>query len=168
MIIGRIRKPHGVRGELKVSVLTELPERFLWLEEVHCSRRADDTSPFLLEIESIRFHQQDALIKFAGYEGREAAGALRQHYLFVPIEEAIPLEEGEYYAYQLIGLNVVTEAGEPLGTVKELIETGANDVFVVNGKLGELLIPDTKEVVREIDIEAGRIMISPIDGLLPE
>ncbi|MGB1252215.1 MAG: ribosome maturation factor RimM [Candidatus Promineifilaceae bacterium] len=168
MIIGRIRKPHGVRGELKVSILSELPERFLWLEQVHYARRADDQNPSILEIETIRFHQEDALIKFAGYDGRDAAGVLRQHYLLVPIEEAIPLEEGEYYTYQIIGLNVYTESGDHLGVVSDLIETGANDVFVVDGKLGELLIPDTKEVVKKIDIEAKQIMISPIDGLLPE
>ena len=167
LIIGRIRKPHGVRGEMKVSVLSDLPERFLWLEQVYLSRRADDPNPHVAGIESVRFHQQDALIKFAGYDGREAAGVLRQHYVFVPIEEAIPLEDGEYYTYQLMGLSVYTVSGQELGKVTDLIETGANDVFVVNGKSGELLIPDTAEVVKQIDFDAKRIMISPIDGLLP-
>ena len=168
MIIGRVRKPHGVRGEMKVSILSDLPERFLWLKRVFVSRRAEDAAPKEIAIESVRLHQTDALVKFVGYDGREAAGVLRQHYVFVPVEEAIPLEEDEYYAFEIVGVEVFLEDGTALGEVINLIETGANDVFVVEGDRGELLIPDIDEVVVSLDIEAGKMVIRPIPGLLPE
>lgn len=166
LIIGRIRKPHGVRGELKVAVLTDVPERFNWLETVVVTRKeGDDNNSLILSIESVRFHQQDALILFSGIESREAAGQLRNHWVKVPIEEALPLEEGEYYTHQAIGWAVLTSAGEQLGTVSGLIETGANDVFVVKTANGELLLPDIPDVIKTIDPTAGQLIVELMDGL---
>lgn len=166
LIIGRIRKPHGVRGELKVSVLTDVPERFTWLDTVVVTRKEhDDNNPLILSIESVRFHQGDALILFEGIASRDAAGQLRNRWVKIPIEEALPLEEGEYYAHQAVGWDVLTETGEKLGTVSSLLETGANDVFVVETADGELLLPDIPDVVKTIDPKAGQLIVELIDGL---
>ncbi len=163
LIIGRVQKPHGVRGDVRVMPYTELPERFSWLETVYVG----ETDPQPVGVESVRFHGDVILLKLAGYDSREAAGALRGEWLQVLESEAIPLEEGEYYLYQLEGLAVYTDAGEHLGELAQVMETGANNVFVVRGKRGEILLPDTAEVVREIDFGNGRMTVHLLPGLRP-
>ena len=162
LVIGRIVKPHGVRGELRVEIITELPERFNWLETVYVG----ENPPQPVAVESVRFHKNFALIKLAGYDTRETAAELRAQLLQVPEEEGIPLEEGEYYLYQLVGLDVFTDEGERLGELVEVIETKANNVFIVDGPRGEVLLPDTDEVVLDIDFENGRMEVHLMDGLL--
>lgn len=142
---------------------TDLPERFSWLEQVYVG----DEDPQAIAVEGIRYHKDWILLKLAGSDSRQAAEAFRGRWLFVPEAEAIPLAEDEYFLYQLIGLAVYSEAGEHLGKISQVIETGANNVFEVQGPRGELLIPDTQEVVREINLEAGRITIHLLPGLLP-
>jgi 16S rRNA processing protein RimM len=142
---------------------TDLPERFSWLEEIYVGRE----NPQVVRVESVRYNQQWVLLKLAGYGNREDAGALRGEWLLIPEDEAIPLEEDEYFLYQLIGLSVLSEEGENLGDITKVIETGANNVFEVQGTRGEILIPDTEEVVREIDLENGRVIIHILPGLLP-
>ncbi|MCB9422832.1 MAG: 16S rRNA processing protein RimM [Ardenticatenaceae bacterium] len=163
LIIGRIQKPHGVRGEVRVVPHTDLPERFTWLETVWIGE--DDPQPF--DVEAARFHGELILLKLAGYDSREAAQDLRGEWLQVPESEAIPLEEGEYYLYQLEGLQVFTDEGEELGELVQVMETGANNVFVVRGESGELLLPDTDEVVQAIDFENGRMTVHLLAGLRP-
>jgi 16S rRNA processing protein RimM len=165
LVVGRIVRAHGVRGEMRVEVLTELPERLTWLERVYLSRDPDDENPQPAAITGVRFHKGQALLTFDGTGSREEADALRSTYLLVPVGEAIPLEEDEYYLYQLEGLEVVTDEGERLGVIKEVLETGANQVFVVAGPAGELLLPNTQEVVQEIDVEAGRMTVHLLAGL---
>lgn len=166
LIIGRVGKPHGVRGEARVEILTELPERFTWLERVFVSLKEHDTAPRPVGVESVRFHKNQALVKFTGYDWRDQVTALRSHWLFVPEEEGIPLEEGEFYAYQLIGMDVHTDEDVYLGKIKEIMQTKANDVYIVKGPKGEVLLPETDEVVQEIDIESGRVIVHIIPGLL--
>ncbi len=163
LVIGRIRKPHGVRGDVRVQPYTDLPERFTWLETVYIGE--DDLRPVV--VESARFHGQLILLKLAGYDSREAVQELRGEWLLVPESEAIPLEEGEYYLYQLEGLQVFTDEGENLGELVQVIETGANNVFVVRGESGDLLLPDTDEVVEEIDFANGRMTVHLLPGLRP-
>ena len=86
----------------------------------------------------------------------------------ISIEDAAPLEEGEYYHFQVIGVEVEMESGERLGRVTEVLETGANDVYVVRGPRGEVLIPAIESVVRVLDLEAGRMVVSPLPGMLDE
>ena len=162
LIIGRIQKPHSVRGEVKVMPHTDFPERFTWLETVYVG---DDPMP--VAVESVRFHGDVVLLKLVGYDSREAAQALRGQWLQVPESEAVPLEEGEYYLYQLEGLQVFSDEGEALGELVQVMETGANNVFVVRGESGELLLPDTDEVVQEIDFENGRMIVHLLAGLRP-
>lgn len=163
LVIGQVSKPHGVRGEVRVQPHTDLPERFTWLETVYVGE--DDPQP--VAVESVRFHQGVVLLKLAGYDDREAVQTLRGEWLLVPEAEGIPLEEGEYYLYQLEGLRVYSETGEYLGKLITVLETGANNVFVVEGESGEILLPDTKEVIQAIDFENGCMTVHLLPGLRP-
>lgn len=164
LTIGLVSKPHGVRGEVRVILHTDVPERFTWLKEVYVGQNPSR----LVAVESARLHQNMVLLKLAGYDDREAAETLRGAWLQVPETEAIPLDEGEYFLYQLEGLDVVTDTDEWLGKLVGVIETGANNVFRVEGPRGEVLLPDTREVILDIDFVNGRILVHLLPGLLPD
>lgn len=167
LLIGQISRPHGVRGEVRVIVHTDVPERYTWLQEVYVSEDPDAESPRLIAVEGARFHQNSVLLKLAGYDDRNAAETLRSLWLRVPLAEAIPLEEGEYFLYQLEGLAVHSTEGEFLGRLVEVLETRANNVFVVQGPYGELLLPDVAEIIQAIDFETGTMAVALLPGLLP-
>lgn len=162
LAVGRITRPHGVHGEVRVELLTDVPERFEWLDAIYVGEK----NPRRTAIESVRYHQGVVLLRLAGYPTRDEAEALRGQLLQVPEADAVPLEEGEYYLYQLVGLDVFTEAGTHLGRLSEVLETGANNVFVVNGGNGQHLLPDIPDVIKEIDIEHGKMTIHPMPGLI--
>lgn len=164
LVIGKITRPHGVRGEVRVLPQTDIPERFTWLESVIVG--STDSEP--IAVEHARLHKEMVLLKLAGFDHRDQAETLRGQYLYVSEEDAIPLEEDEYFLFELEGLEVVTDDGRILGELAEIIETKANNVFVVRGDLGELLLPDTDEVVQEIDFENGRMIVHLLPGLLKE
>ena len=163
LLIGRVTKPHGVRGEVRVLPHTDVLERFTWLETVYVGAKA----PRLIKVESARVHKNFALLKLAGYNNRQEAEQLRGQQLLIPKEEAIPLEEGEYFLYQLEGLQVFTESDELLGVIVEVLETKANNVFIVHGEQGEILLPDIPDVIQEIDFENGRVQVHLLPGLIP-
>ena len=162
LVIGQIGKAHGVKGEMRVVMHTDLPERFTWLDAVYVGQ----DNPSLVPVESVRFHKNWVLLKLEGYEDRDAVSLLTGQILQVDESQAIPLEEGEYYLYQLEGLAVVSDQGENLGSLVEIIETGANNVFVVQGSDGEILLPDTKEVILNIDFDIGQMTVHILPGLL--
>jgi 16S rRNA processing protein RimM len=118
-------------------------------------------------IESARWQKGMVYLRLSGIEDREAAAELRGRLLAIAESELEPLPEGQYYRFQLIGLTVISTGGEELGRVTEVLSTGANDVYVVSGDRGELLLPATDEVVREIDLQSGRMLIEALPGLLP-
>lgn len=166
LIIGQITKPHGVRGELRVDVTTDEPQRYHALEQVYIARNERQT-PELVEIDSVRFHQDKALVKFVGYNYRDQVEQFRKYLLLIPTAQAIPLEDGEFFYYQLVGMAVETDEGEALGEITEIIQTGANDVFVIaHPEKGEILIPDTEEVVTRVDGDARKVTVHLIPGLL--
>jgi 16S rRNA processing protein RimM len=162
LVIGQVAKAHGVRGEMSVIPHTDQPERFNWTDEVYVG----EESPVLFEVESVRFHKGRPLLKLAGCDSREEAQQLKGKLLQVPEDQAIPLEEGEYFLYQLIGLDVEMVDGGRLGKLTEVIETGANNVFVVQGEAGELLIPYIPEVVHGINLQQNKVKVLPFPGLL--
>ena len=162
LVIGRVVKSHGVRGEVKVEVHTELPERFGWLEEVYIG--LSDPKP--AAVEQVRFHKSWVLLKLAGYDNRNDADKLRAQWLLVPEDEALPLEEGEYYLYQIIGCTVVSDQGEILGKITEVIETKANNVFVIKKPSDEILLPDIDEVILDVDLDNRRVLVHLIPGLI--
>ena len=159
LIVGYILAPWGIRGEIKVEVVTDFPERFAPQKIVYLN-----TSP--LEIESCRPHKQHLVVKLATIDSVEDAEKLRGQDLTIPRSELYPLPEGQYYTFQLIGLKVVTTEGKLLGRITEIMTTGSNDVYIVEGKRGEILIPAIEDVVKSIDLKKGKIVIEAIEGLL--
>ena len=164
LVIGKILRAHGVRGEVRVLSHTDMPERFSWLKEVYVGER--DPKP--IAVEGVRFHQNWVLLKLVGYDFRDQIDVIKGELLQVPIEDAIPLEEDEYFLFQLLGLDVYTDEGSLLGKLDDVIETGANNVFVVRSEGNkDILLPDTKEVVTDIDFDNGRLTVHLLPGLLP-
>jgi 16S rRNA processing protein RimM len=158
--VGRILGPWGVRGDLKVESLTDFPQRFAAGSSVCLGGVA-------YAIERCRWQRGRALVKLAGIDSATAAEALRHRLLEVPEDELRPLGEGEYYHFQILGLEVRTTSGEVLGRVEQIISTGSNDVFVVRGPRGEVLIPAMDDVVKSVEPAAGRIVVEVVEGLLP-
>jgi 16S rRNA processing protein RimM len=149
LAVGRIAAPHGVNGRVRVQPLTDVPQRFAKLREV-CLELADGERR-QVTIESASVGPRFVLVKLKGYDDRDAAGALRGAYILIPRAEAIALPQGRYFIDDIVGLEVVTVQGERLGPVREVMQTGANDVYVTE----TAMIPATREVVREINLEAG-------------
>ena len=161
-MIGQVARPHGVRGEVAVKPHTDLLERFTWIDEIYVG----ENPPVPVAVERTRFHKGRPLLKLSGYDTREAVESLRGQLLQVPKDQAIPLDENEYFLFQLLGLAVETRDGDQLGMLTDVIETGANNVFVVRGAQGEVLIPDIPEVISEIDFENKKMIVDPLPGLL--
>lgn len=160
LVIGKIIAPRGVRGELKVAIETDTPERFLRTARVFLG---DERRVYT--VRAARLHQGNALLRLAGIETRNDAEVWRNTYVYVSLEDAVPLEEGEFYHYQIEGLRVRTTAGEDLGRVREVLQTGANDVWVVRGRGGEVLIPALKDVIVGVDLDAGVVTVALPEGL---
>ena len=163
LAIGRVVRAHGLRGELSVAVLTEFPDRFETMEWVYLGNEFE-ASPY--RVEGYRWHKDNILLTLAGITDRTQAELLRGQLVQIPVEEATPLPEGQYYLYQLIGLQVFTIQGEKLGTISQILETGANDVYVVENDDRQILLPGTPEVVQAIDIARGQMLVNVIDGLI--
>ena len=166
LVIGRITKPHGIYGEVQVIIHTDMPERYEWLEEVYLGPPDSDPDGDPVAVDSVRFHKGRALLKLDGIPDRNAADTLRNLWVYVPVEDAIPLEDGGYFLYQVIGLSVITTGGEDLGKITDVIDTRANYVFVIHGERGEVLLPDIEDVIISVDIEAGIMTVDPLPGLL--
>lgn len=161
LTIATVLAPWGIRGELKVRIETDFPERFSRL--THVILGAQHATH---ELEGFRLHGGMGLLKLKGCDDRDVAEAFRGLEVQVPIAEAVPLPTGQYYEYQIQGLRVRTEDGDLLGVVQEVLYTGSNAVLVTEGPRGEVLIPMLKDVVSEVDLEAGRIIVRLPPGLL--
>jgi 16S rRNA processing protein RimM len=161
LIIGRVLKPFGVRGELKIEILTEFPERFASLRHVFLG---DDAKSFL--VESARVCGNTARLKLAGIDTPETAAALRHQLVYIAREEAVPLPPHRVYLYQTIGLRVVTTAGAPLGTIADVLDTHANDVYIVRDGTREILLPAIPQVIKEINLERGEMIVELMEGLV--
>jgi 16S rRNA processing protein RimM len=167
--IGHIFRPHGVRGELKVEPETDDPTLFERLDTVYVGSFPDRTVPHA--IESARYQESKRgltiILKLEDVDGRDAAELLKKKFTFVPEDELPELEEGEFFIHDLIGLNVVAEDGSAIGTVANVMQMPAHDVYVVrrDGK-PEAMIPAVEDFIIEIDLDGGRVVVRPIDGLL--
>ncbi len=160
LAIGRVQRPHGVRGELLLETLTDFPEHLAEVETVYLG---DEAVPYALE--HVRFHRRQLLIQIADCADRDRADTYRGQLVQIRVEQAAPPPPGAYYFHQVIGLSVITETGEALGTVVEIIETGANDVYVVRGETGEILLPAIKSVILTIDLETKLMTVHLLEGL---
>jgi 16S rRNA processing protein RimM len=168
LTVGRILRPHGVRGELRVEVITGSPER---LDQHAYFFLASPDHPEAVRrypVEKMRLHRGRLLLKLGGCDDRNGADELRGMLVQIPIEEAVPLEEGEYYHFQLLGVRVETEDGEWLGQVVKVLETGAHDVYVVRGSRGEVLLPAVDELVLELDLDSKRMVVHLLPGMWAE
>lgn len=162
--VGVITSTHGVRGEVKVFPTTDDPERFKKLKQVILDT-GKETLP--LEIQGVKFFKQFVILQFKGIDNINEVERYRRCPLLVTREHAVPLEEGEYFIADMIGMQVVTEDGAPFGTLKDVIETGANDVYIIGSREhGEVLVPAIKECILDIDIEGQVMKVHLLDGLV--
>jgi 16S rRNA processing protein RimM len=155
--IGRVTAPHGVRGDVRVELQTDYPERFeegstVWL----------DGAP--RRISSVRWGNGRLYLRFDGVASRTEAEALAGATIQIPASQAV-VEEGAYHLHQIVGLRVHAKDGAYLGTVADVLRTGANDVYVIEGEPGRLLVPAIADVVKEIDVRGGRIVVDLLEGL---
>ena len=165
VVIARIVKPHGIRGEVVCDIETDFPERFASLERV--TVRMPDEARLALGIENHWFHKHRVIIKFEGYDTRTSAEELVGGRLVIPEADARELEENQFYEYNIVGSEVVTTGGEQVGRVTRLMRTGGADLLVVESKDGrEILVPFADEICEDVDTEAGRITVNPPEGLL--
>jgi 16S rRNA processing protein RimM len=168
LAIGRISGAHGIRGEVKVEVLTDFPERFKPGARAYLGVGTDDPEARLVRVVAARPHKGGLLVKLDIVPDRNAAELLRDQYLLIPETEAMPLGDHENYLHDLVGLQVETADGRHLGALKEILITKANDVYVVNGPGGEILLPALRDVVLRVDLPARRMVVALPEGLLDD
>ncbi len=157
--IGKILAPCGIKGKLKVEVATDFPQRFAPGSTVYVDHQS-------VTIESTSWTKGKAIIKLDTVKGVEDAQRLHGKLVEIHHSQVRPLPEGQYYHFQLIGLEVWTTQGELLGNIAEILTAESNDNYVVRGAKGEVLIPAIGDVVKSIDLDRGRITIEAIEGLL--
>lgn len=162
LVIGYLRRPHGVRGEIIMDLHTDFPERIragrkIFIGEKHEAATFDTTRP----------HGDSMLISLRGYDTPESVGRFRNHWVYVKVKEVPPLPEGKYYKHELIGVEVADDAGNSLGALAEILETGANDVYIIRDEAGkEILLPNIPAVILNVDMVARRMTVHLIDGLI--
>ena len=162
--VGIITSTHGVRGEVKVYPTTDDPRRFRRLKEVVLDTGKEKMN---LEIEGVKFFKQFVILKFKGLDNINDIEKYRQKSLYVTRKNAVRLQRDEYFIADLIGLKVQDEDGKELGTVKDVIETGANDVYEVEMADGKsLLLPAIKQCFLNVDVENGTMQVYVLEGLL--
>lgn len=162
LVVGKLRAPHGVRGEILMEVITDFPERLqpgvtVLVGEGHQPQH----------IRSRRGHNKGLLISFEGYNTPETVGALRNALVYVTTSDRPALPEGEYYHHQLLGLRVLDDDGQELGRIMQILTSAANDIYVVRGESGsEILLPAIETVILEIDLENGLLRAHLLPGLV--
>ena len=162
--VGIISSTHGVRGEVKVFPTTDDMKRFKKLKEVLLDTGKETLT---LEIEGVKFFKQFVILKFKGYDNIDDIVKYRGKSLFVPRENAVKLQKDEYFIADLIGLKVVNEDGSFTGVLKDVMEPGANDVYIVESQDGkEVLIPAIKDCILQVDFEKEQVLVHLLDGLL--
>lgn len=162
--VGVITQTHGIRGEVKVFPTTDEAGRFKKLKEVILDTGRER---LVMEIEGVKFFKQFVILKFKGYDSINDVEKYKQGKLLVTRDKAVRLKKDEYFVADLIGSLVVTEEGENFGTLKDVLATGANDVYVVSREDGaEVLLPAIKDCVKAVDMEQKKITVHIMDGLL--
>ena len=169
LLVGRVGKTHGLRGEVKVIPETDDPKRFADLETVFLGNEPGEATPHTVAAVRLQPTRRGptVVLKLEGIDTIEEAASLRRQRVFAREEDLPPLADGEFFLHDLIGLDVVTDQGEPVGTVKDVLELPANNVYVVarSGR-PDTLIPAVPAFIDEMDIEGRRLVVRPIEGLL--
>lgn len=162
--VGQIVNTFGIKGFVKVYPYVDDISRFDNLKKVYIKSKKIDKQ---LSIEEVKYHKNMVLIKFKGIETVEEAEKLKNAYVEIDRADAIPLEEGQYFIADLIGLDVYLDTGEKLGVLEDIYNTGSSDIYVVKNELGkQFLLPYIDEVIKKIDIEEGKITVHIIEGLI--
>ena len=162
--VGVITATHGIRGEVKVFPTTDDPERFLDLEIVYLDTGREKK---LLTISSVKFFKQFVILKFKEFDNINDVEPFCKKSLLVTRDQAVPLEEDEYFIADLIGLRVITDEDKVLGELTDVLETGANDVYQVTDENGkEILLPAIKDCILSVDLEKGEMKVHILEGLL--
>lgn len=165
VVIARVVKARGIRGEVACVLETDFPDRFSSLETV--TVWMPDGARLRLKLEDNWFHNQRVILKFEGYDTMTAAQGLVGGRLVIPDGNLEPLDEGRFFERQLVGSEVVTSEGRMVGHVTKVLRTGGTDLLVLEGVDGrERLIPFADEICGDVDVEAKRITIDPPEGLL--
>lgn len=160
LAVGRILRPHGVRGDLLLTSLTDFPEHLGEIDTVYLGEAHE---PF--PVTGFRQHRGQLILRLAGVSDRESADAFRGQLVQIQTQSATPLPPGSYYHHEVLGMNAITDGGEQLGEVVEILQTGANDVYVVRGAGGEILLPAIRSVILEISLAKRQMTVHLIDGL---
>ena len=162
VIVGKFRRPHGIRGEIIMTVLTDYPDLITPGITLYIG---NNYHPYT--IRSIRWHGGDMLIALAELPDRTAVEIFRNIMVYMKAEDIPELPEGEYYSHQLVGMDVITDQDQELGKIKEILITGANDVYLVESADGQqVLLPVIEQVVLNIDHESRKILVHILPGLL--
>jgi 16S rRNA processing protein RimM len=162
--VGRITKSVGLKGEVRVAMLTDSPERFTRLKSVWCG--TEEATAVRFSILSMRIEPSAVVLKLKEIDSRTLADEHRGEYLFVEAKDTVAPGRGSYFIHDIIGMKVVTEAGEEVGNVRDVMELPANDVWVVTSGTKEILIPAIKEVIRLVDLKGRSVVIRPLEGML--
>jgi 16S rRNA processing protein RimM len=166
LVVGRVLRPHGVRGELSVEVLSDAPERFAPGAELGLGD-PDGPGPLgAAVVRAARLHLGRLLLSLEGVEDRDAAGRLRGAWLSIPVTEARPLEQGEFWAHQLVGLAVVDHQGRDRGRVADVVPGAAHDLLAVEGPDGTTALVPAVAALVTVELEAGRVLVEAVPGLL--
>lgn len=162
--IGQIVNTFGIKGFVKVNPFVDDISRFDDLKKVYIKKQKALKE---FEVEEVKYHKNMVLVKFKGIDKVEEAENLRNSYLEVDRENAIDLEEGEYFIADLLGLDVITDEGKTLGKLEDIFNTGSNDIYVVKDEAGkQILLPAISEVIKEINLEEKKILVHLLEGLI--
>jgi 16S rRNA processing protein RimM len=162
ILVGQISKPHGVRGEVRVTPQTDRPERFTQLDRIFVNRKGHRTP---LKILRARLTPSHVILMLDGIDSREAAESLRDADLEILRTECFEIPEGRYFYFDLIGLQVVTDQGVQVGPVVDIISYPAQDVYVVESEHNRIMIPDAPDIITQIDMQKGEIVVHELPGL---
>lgn len=168
LVVGQITSAHGLRGEMSIELHTDFPERFQAGTTLYMGEQLEP-----IEIAHARPHKSHILLRFHDVTTREDAERMRGTWLYVPEDDAVPLDDGAYWIHDIVGLRVITDTGQELGKVTNVMSTGANDVYIIQPAPGinrdrELLLPAVADVIQKIDIETGTLIVTLLPGLLEE
>jgi len=157
--IGQVLAPWGIKDKVRVEVVTDFPQRFAPSSQIYINRKP-------MTIASTQWHKGKAIVKLDTIDSIEQAEKLQGQTIEIHHSQLQPLPEGQYYHFQLIGLEVWTTQGELLGKISQILTAESNDNYAVHGAKGEILIPAIEDIVKSVDLDNGRITIEAIDGLL--
>ncbi len=162
--VGQIVNTFGIKGFVKIYPYVDDISRFDNLKKVHIKSKKEEKE---LQIEEVKYQKNMVLVKFKGIDKIEDAEKLRNSYIEIDRADAIPLEEGQYFIADLLGLDVYLDTGEKLGNLEDIYNSGSSDIYVVKNELGkQFLLPYIDDVIKQINLEEGKIIVHIIEGLI--